>query len=218
MIVAIDANTFNNNYVMFQETKINNMIDGNFTKFFYSSNCMSMTGVYIKFPLTVKELFNTHDKKNVRFTVTQKNIEMRNAICEIEKNILNLFKVYLNNKKLPLFIIKEQLNSGIIKITTDHRNIYNTVCAKPRRHNFTYTHLPLKKQSNQQELYNYSKTKERYNKSVSYNPDLNKYNTHFNPTSNPNPNPIKKTYIIKISGIWENSTSYGLTYKIIEEN
>jgi hypothetical protein len=46
---------------------------------------------------------------------------MRNAICEIEKSILNLVKVYLNNKKLPLFIIKEQLNSGIIKITTEHR-------------------------------------------------------------------------------------------------
>jgi hypothetical protein len=50
---------------------------------------------------------------------------------------------------------------------------------------------------------------------ISYNPDLNKYNTHFNTTSNPNP---IKTYIMKISGIWENSTSYGLTYKIIEEN
>jgi hypothetical protein len=85
MIVAIDASTFNTNYVMFQETKINNMIDGNFTKFFYSSNCMSMTGVYIKLPFTVKELFNVHDKKNVRFTITQKNIEMRNAICEIER-------------------------------------------------------------------------------------------------------------------------------------
>jgi hypothetical protein len=70
MIVAIDANTFNTNYVMFQETKINNMIDGNFTKFLFVQLYEHDRRLY---KITVlKELFNVHDKKNVRFTITQK--------------------------------------------------------------------------------------------------------------------------------------------------
>jgi hypothetical protein len=50
MIVAIDANTFNTNYVMFQE-KINNMIDGNSQNFLFVQ--LYEHDVYIKLPFTV---------------------------------------------------------------------------------------------------------------------------------------------------------------------
>lgn len=217
MSMVIDANTFNNNYIIFQDTKINNIIDGKFTKFFYSTQYMVMTGIYIKLPLDIQELFVSPDKKTIHIAITQKNIEICKSICEIEISIINLFKNYLKNKKLPVFNINELFKSGNIKIVNKHKpyNIStpNDIYIKPKRHNFTYTVLPLKnKQHYLPENDIYSKTNEKRNNKSFYS-----YNVVSKSGINTCNKPIlSKTYVIKISGIWENSVSYGLTYKILE--
>lgn len=225
MILSINANTFDSNYIIFQETKINNMIDGNFTKFFYSPNYMIMTGIYIKIPVDVKETNESPEIKNVHFANTQKNLEILNSICEIEVSILNLFKTNLNKRKIPALNIKELFNYRIIKITNEPHSIYNKlyVKPKPRRHNFTYTYLPLKdkqqysssvineKNDNKSKSKSKSKLKSKSKSIYSYNVEINT-----NSSINNYVKIVPKTYVIKISGIWENSVSFGLTYKILE--
>jgi hypothetical protein len=213
MITAIDANDFNSNYIIIQETKNNNIIDGSFTKFFYSTNYMVMMGLYIKLPIEPKQTFMAHDKKNVQFIRSQKNTELCDKVCEIERDILNIFKKYINDKKIQSFHIKDQLNSNVIKITNEWTDANVALYSKPRRkHNFTYTSIPFKnKQSSFTEKDKFLKANEPRNNKTYY---AGKYDAK--PNTIPYNKSAKTIYIIKISGIWETSLSYGLTYKIIE--
>ena len=127
MYLIIPIKQFKLQYLLFTEPKKNILLDGIFTKLIYSDDKMAMNGLFLNFPieehLSEKKIQNYYDNyysKNVFFFDIEKNIEVINMICEIEKQILNYYLEYNFLKKNPVHILKKQLVNGKIKYYKEH--------------------------------------------------------------------------------------------------
>ena len=154
------------------DKKKNNIFDGEFTKIVYSDENVSLNGLYLYVPLflekptsisgpqlTGSKLFPKMNSvgKNILYFQTnhpQNSIYIQ-QIKQLEKDIIDYYKEYMNSNKTPLYGLYTQLISGTIRFYRESVVDYSA-------------------------------------------PATNKY------------------YILKISGVWESSTTIGATYKFIE--
>ena len=130
------------------------------------------------------------DIKHVFFTDTKNNIMMEGIFKKIiySNHCILLNGIFI---ELPKLFTKSSLNS-FFELEKHIIQNYKILYGISKRENFTF--------QKQFENNNIRIYKERLNL-------YSKYNTTYT-----------TTYIMKISGIWENSTDFGMTYKIFETN
>jgi len=124
----------------------NVMSDGNFIRIIYSTEHMTLNGVYLLLELNDITLDKYYNKYKCNFNINANN-DIINKVKIIEELIL---QKYLIRNKSPQYKIYEQLKNGNIKIFVDINTINNN------------------------------------------------------------------KFALKISGIWETQSHYGLTYKFIK--
>ena len=147
MNIVLDINEFDINNVFFQKPITNTVIDNSdFIRILYSTDLMTLNGIYIKIKLNIKNVEMYYNKYKCIFN-TNENDTIINNLHIIENYILQRYKCNKNKKNK----IYEQLTNCYVKIFTEN-NI------------FTSDNMP-------------------------------------------------NDFTLKISGIWETDTEYGITYK-----
>jgi len=192
--------------IFFTEKKKNIIIDGIFTKILYSTLNFTMTGLYIHFQLCSK--FSTDglslpDNKSMRDNAVHKtyihfnpsnerNKGQIESICEIETHILQLYAQtqLLCNTKTPIYGLKNQLYSGSIRSHTEYLLFGEDLSSK------VIVRTPERGTSVGVRGITGDGLPSKVIDVLTSSKDtlLTKY--------------------IKISGVWENDTSYGITYKV----
>jgi hypothetical protein len=107
--------------IQYLDTKKNIIMEGNFTKIIYSDENITINGLYIYFPFTIKSIYNYK-----AYFDSNENRESINKILEIEKNLLQHYREIYGKKGLVFSSILAQFNTGFIKLnsfnTTDFVN------------------------------------------------------------------------------------------------
>jgi len=119
MNIIIDISQFQSEYIQFLETKKNVIMEGNFTKLIYSDNCVTMNGLYLRFPLqyfSVEKLSNKHIVKFHPHT----NSQIIKDVYEIENYLLDYYRKYYHCKKEQFYSLHEQLSQGNIKLYKEY--------------------------------------------------------------------------------------------------
>jgi hypothetical protein len=86
-------------------------MEGFFTKLIYSDSFITMSGLYIHFPIHIKSIF----KQTAFFDMTE-NKETIDEIVELEKNILNYYRERQKNKNVAVSSVKKQFMTGMVKL------------------------------------------------------------------------------------------------------
>lgn len=110
-----------NNVVFCEPIKNSVMNDGNFIRILYSTNIMTLNGIYLfvnLFDITCEKYYN---KFKCSFNISNHK-ELIDKLKVIEEDILQKY----NSSKIPLYKIYEQIKCGYIKIFTDVENKSNT--------------------------------------------------------------------------------------------
>jgi len=110
----------NNNLFFCEPIKNNIMTDGNFIRIIYSSESITLNGVYILinlYDIICEKYYNKY--KCLFNTVTHR--DMINSIKIIEEEILKKY----SSSKSPSYKIYEQVKSGYIKLFSDVTNRQN---------------------------------------------------------------------------------------------
>tara|TARA_B100001540_G_C15595321_1_gene546009 strand:+ start:208 stop:672 length:465 start_codon:yes stop_codon:yes gene_type:complete len=116
MIIAIDQDQYNKDYILFSEKTKNNILNnGNFYRIFYSPSSFSMNGVHLYFDLQNIHLESYFNKIKCTFDKVR-NKSVIDNIKQLEKDILS---VCPNENKTPTYRIEEQLSQGFIKIFSE---------------------------------------------------------------------------------------------------
>lgn len=111
---------YNNNNLFFCEPIKNNiMTDGNFIRILYSTNMVTLNGVYILINLTDTICEKYYNKYKCTFNIINHK-ELIDKIKSIEEEILKKYKT----TKTPSYKIYEQIKSGYIKVFTDTTNLH----------------------------------------------------------------------------------------------
>ena len=106
MIVYIDIDSYNNNFLFFSESIKNTVIDnGKFIRVIYSDDNSVINALYIVVP------FSNLKKIHSNCYSIDDNL-LCEKLCNIENSILNNY----SSLKTMQFKLKEQLNQGYIKI------------------------------------------------------------------------------------------------------
>jgi hypothetical protein len=137
---------YNEHCVHFCESIKNNVMnEGQFIRILYSTQLMSLNGIYVSFTLNDLNIEKYYNKYKLSFKVMN-HIETIDNITQIENGLLK--KINIKNK-IPQYKIKEQFLNGNIKMFID---------SFPKQHN-------------------------------------------------------NMSFLLKISGIWETNSHYGVTFK-----
>jgi hypothetical protein len=124
MLLLQTIEQFNHEYVYFLEPIKNNIVkNGQFIRIIYSTDCVSLNGIYIaiNFPFFVGNIF--YNKIKCSFDPI-KNEEWILKIQEIERTLLNKMKL---QNKIPQYNIYEQIKNGTFKILLDDTENINEV-------------------------------------------------------------------------------------------
>lgn len=112
---------YNNNNIYFCETIKNNVIDNSyFIRIIYSSEHLSLNGIYLLFELKDVVYENYYNKYKCEFNI-EKNKDVIERLKMIEMEILQLY----GTNKIATHNIDKQLQSGYIKIFEKINNTSN---------------------------------------------------------------------------------------------
>ena len=115
MFLVKNLNQYNDNHVFFCDSIKNNIMnDGNFIRILYSTNNITLNGIYLLIKLNDVVCDKYYNKFKCIFNVNSHK-DLIEEIKLIEESILNKFKNTLYNKH-PEFKINEQFKNGFIKI------------------------------------------------------------------------------------------------------
>jgi hypothetical protein len=173
--------------IFFQEKKNNIIIDGTFTKIVYSTNWFSTNGIYLYIPFI--------------YASTQKRSSVFRPETPLAKK--------KNNKQYIDLDTTQPINYNIIQSISDFEDIILKYYKKTFQieKSSSYT---LRNQL----------TTGTINISVTEQEPVNSEPAHFGAFNSlivSDEEPVSETkYILKISGIWENNHSIGITYKFIQ--
>ena len=107
---------YDENSIFFCEPIKNTIMnEGNFIRILYSTNNVTLNGIYLLIQLNDIVSEKYYNKNKCTFSVINHK-ELIEKIKTIEENLLN--KIEINNK-IPQFKIFEQLNNGNIKFFCD---------------------------------------------------------------------------------------------------
>jgi hypothetical protein len=114
MNVVLDVKNIDIENIQFLNKTDNIIMDGFFTKLIYSDSNITMSGLYIHFPICIKYINN-----NIAFFDLNENKECIQEILEMEKNILQYYKEFHSlNNNLFFSSIKKQFFTGMIKLNS----------------------------------------------------------------------------------------------------
>ena len=131
MIILLNLNDFTyimqtniphvvfNDYVRFTDAKCNNLLDGEFTKILYSNENITLNGLYIDFPIVIRN--HTNQDKDVSrlmyFTLDHPhNIHMMHRLAILEKSLLDLYSEDRQIQKKVQCSLKQQLTTGSVRV------------------------------------------------------------------------------------------------------
>jgi hypothetical protein len=115
MFLVKNLNQYNDNHVFFCDSIKNNIMnDGNFIRILYSTENITLNGIYLLIKLNDVVCDKYYNKFKCVFNVNYHK-DLIEEIKVIEESILNKFKNTLYNKH-PEFKIYEQFKNGFIKI------------------------------------------------------------------------------------------------------
>lgn len=189
MNFILDVYQFHPKWIYFMDKRKNNVINGIFTKIIFSNEYFSMTGIYFPFSIYYIQPNGEYELQNQSYSAHTNSVKNQHhltqyspthqqqtwvsiynkdhfiqqyilKLCQIEEQLLEMYKTTFSLKKTPIYSLKTQLSYGTIKI--------------------------------------YKEDEQYITESL--------INIIGSSTSR---------YILKISGIWENTNQYGITFKII---
>ena len=124
MNINILASNFITYHVLWLDTKNNTIMPGKFTKIVYSTSCMTMTCLYISFPIITENTDATDDKTYLKFTPqSPENINLILEYTRIESRMLDNY-IQIRHKNLKkVNLLSKQLLSGFMKVYKESPNI-----------------------------------------------------------------------------------------------
>jgi len=129
MNINILASNFITYHVLWLDTKNNTIMPGKFTKIGYSTPCMTMTGLYVSFPIVTENPDANDDKTYLKFTPqSPQNINLIREYTRIESRMLDN---YIQTRHKPLKkvnLLTKQLLSGFMKVYKETPNIDLQTC------------------------------------------------------------------------------------------
>lgn len=120
----------NEKRIQFLNSKRNITMDGEFTKILFVTEHFSMDCIFIECPI---ELQCEPINKNGILKSNAKNNMLINKFAELEKQLINYYKIYKNVNKKSILLLSNNLINGNVKIFTPMK-LYNE--------NQTHSHFP----------------------------------------------------------------------------
>jgi hypothetical protein len=202
MNMAIEIKQFDPTDITFMGIKKNNIINGHFSKIIYGDSIVTFNGIYIYFQIIPNYIMSfiepdyydpdrgVNRRKNeysIFYLDTNTiNLNVVHQLSSIEHSVIEYYKNLYKINKTSVYQLKTQLHSGNIKIYKNDIDSNGKPSVSTRSATTTTT-----------------TTLPHYYKSIK------------EPETSPN-GEERQNYLLKISGIWENKFSLGITYKIIE--
>lgn len=191
MIFSIEPFSFNDEFVYFSDKSKNNIIENSlFHRILYSHQYFTMNGICIHFTLNINRIELNYDK--VKHWYSMNDIYNNGVIKELERIEIEILNKLLLNKS-PTFHINKKMNDMYIKICNKTNKLNNKINTSYEISNFN------------DKYYVNNKSQKQLHNSKQYT--LNTYNTIQKNTIS------AYNFLLKISGVWETDTSYGITYK-----
>lgn len=121
MFLVKNLDEFDENHIFFGDSVINNVMnDGKFIRILYSTNNITLNGIYLLIKLKDVACEKYYNKFKCIFNINNHK-NLIDKIKSIEENILNKFKTTFVSK-CPEYKIYEQLKNGFIKIFQEVNN------------------------------------------------------------------------------------------------
>jgi len=124
MNIIIEKNNFNKDYVFFQNSVKNIVMeDGNFTRIIYSNTLFALNSIILTLQIHIIHIEKYFNKYKYVFDCHNENTKREiEKISEIERNILD--RIQFQGKK-PNYRISQQLSYGNIKFYTESLQFEN---------------------------------------------------------------------------------------------
>ena len=114
MFLLLNPSNFHIQNVYFLEKRINMIMEGFFTKIVFSTEYMTMNGIFFKLPLSSPN-FSNH-----MLSISQSSHkDMIQRLCSIEKHLIQYYMMFYNSNKTPVYSLKSQLQRGQVKYYKD---------------------------------------------------------------------------------------------------
>jgi hypothetical protein len=221
MNMAIDIKQFDPISITFMGIKKNNIINGHFSKIIYGDPLVTFNGIYIYFQIIPNYIVSfiepdtpPHDaerggnKRKNEYSIfymdsNNFNLNIVQQLSSIENSVIEYYKELYKINKTSVHQLKSQLHSGNIKIyKNDIDNSGGMAIGKPAGVSASATRPTTSHKPVRSTLHHYY-TNTFTNMSIKEAEDSHVCKE-------------MRNYLLKISGIWENKFSLGITYKIIE--
>jgi len=112
MNILINPTDFDIKNIFLSEIKDNTVINGVFIKVIYSSDIITLNGIFLLFPIIEPER-RIYNGKQYLFFKQEENMHIIDIFEKIERNIISLY--YSNSSKTIVYTIHNQLKNGMIK-------------------------------------------------------------------------------------------------------
>ena len=115
-------NIFENNIldrqkIFFLDKKRNMIMDGEFSKIIFSDELIALNGLFLDCPLYTQPIDKFEKKNMIWFQPYHaNNLNLIQNFCLLEREILEYYKNYTASKKMPSYILHNQLYSGNARI------------------------------------------------------------------------------------------------------
>ena len=197
MNLVIQPSKYSQEYVHFLDTKTNMIMDGNFTKLMYTTDHMTMNGIYIEFPIkpgSVQSFASTSSSTSSTTTYSSTCSKSPYASTYASTYANSIQKYNGETKYIMKFETEynKSLLEDLFKIEDSLLTYYMEYLNISKKHKL------------------YSLSNQLQHGSVKFFSKTYQYSLQPHTYSN-------KNYFIKISGIWENNYDVGITYKIFEK-
>ena len=216
MNIAIDIKQFDPTYISFSEIKKNNIINGDFSKIIYGDGNITLNGLYIYFQVipnhivsyidTDERVDETGGRKNdyCIFYLDSNNFNLNvvNELSAIEHNIIEYYKDLYKINKSCVYQLKTQLQTGNIKI-------YKNELVRGGISISSNEAKETERRSQSSDIKKYRSAIHHYYTNAFTNMTIKE-------AEDAGIRKEMKNYLLKVSGIWENKFSVGITYKISE--
>ena len=221
MNIAIDIKQFDPTYISFSEIKKNNIINGDFSKIIYGDANITFNGLYIYFqviPNHIVSYIDTDERVDETGVIRKNdycifyldsnnfNLNVVNELSAIEHNIIEYYKDLYKINKSSVYQLKTQLQTGNIKI---YKN-------ELVRGGISISSSEAKELNKETDRHSQSNDIKKYRSAIHHYYTNAFTNMTLKESEDAGIRKEMKNYLLKVSGIWENKFSVGITYKISE--
>lgn len=237
MNIVLDVDSIEIKNISFLDSKKNIIVNGKFTRLMYSNSFLTMSGLYIDFPINlhtinesnlfgisrtnnyIEDILNDSPshKNTLFFNVNNPtNVNIIKQICDLEYKLLNYYKSEFllsnnNNYKSFSLILNKQLSFGKLKLYKELSNSTNNTLFEEKSK--LQSVLFAKNSSN---YFSLLPPPPPGFSTINYSGFYNNLDCIRFEEKNKTVSQKKMHIVLKISGIWETKDEIGLTYKFLE--